>query len=159
MEILFSNVIAIIAVVIAFFALRQSHEQTKASILIECLNTHIEMRRLVNEAVEKKSKTMCEEYYKELLDLHWTEFRLWQSGLIPRHVMKAWLDSRYRSFHDGDISNIPFKDNDGNDVNVRYRDVWEHLKEIKYFHTGDPFVKFMDLVHKGHIDDALKIRV
>jgi len=157
MENLFSNTIAIVAAIIAFFALRHSHEQTKASILIDCLNTHIEMRRLMNEAIEKKSKIMCEEYYKELLDLHWTEFRLWTSGLIPRHVMRAWLDSRFRSFRDD--SGISFQDNDGNSVNVIYREIWEKLKGQNYFNSDDPFVHFMDLVHDGDINKALKIKV
>jgi hypothetical protein len=31
------------------------------------------------------------QYYRELIDLCWTEFRLWQAGLLDYYVFYAWI--------------------------------------------------------------------
>jgi hypothetical protein len=131
-------------------------KETKASVMQKCTETYIIIRRQRSKAIMKKSLELAKGYYREICDLHWSEFRLYSEGLIPHSVMKAWLDARARNYNN---DKIEFGDNIVGLKTVTYAEVWNELLEIGYFSEGDPFIPFMNIVHEGRIDDALRCRI
>lgn len=106
------------------------------------------------QAIESKNEQRCKDFYRELFDLHWTEFQMWRDELIPDHVMKAWLDIRRRNYHE---DSIQFKKN-GQEVTVSYRQVWDELEHKKYFEPTDPYRQLMNKIHEEVIADMRKLR-
>jgi hypothetical protein len=131
-------------------------KSTTSSNLINCLNAYIAIMRARTRALENKSEQQCKDFYRELFDLHWTEFQLWQEHMIPDHVMKAWLAVRRRNYNK---DSLEFETETGHKVSVTYQQVWRELKEdIEYFEPTDPFIRFMDKAHTQVITDMQKLR-
>jgi hypothetical protein len=138
---------------LSYLAVRALSKQTKASVLLLCLGAYVDVRKGRTKALREASADLCFDYYRELFDLHWTEFQLWKAGMIEPHVMKAWLDVRHRNHGKDDA--LDFKDAAGQHK-VTYREVWAKLID-EYFAPSDPFVQFMRLVHDGDIKEAMKL--
>lgn len=132
-------------------SLEQQEEYLRAHIQIECLNQYIKIQKTKREAGKSKDSDLCYDYYRELFDLHWTEFNLWKKGHILDSVMRAWLDVRSRNFKK-DKFDAKFSSGE----NVSYQLVWEDLVKNKYFSPEDDFIRFMELIHDGKIDKAMK---
>lgn len=142
----------------AFFTWREAKavsESTTSSNLINCLNAYITIMRARTRALENKSELQCKDFYRELFDLHWTEFQLWQERMIPDHVMKAWLRIRRRNYNTGSLK---FETETGQKISVNYQEVWQELKNIEYFEATDLFIRFMDKVHSEAITDMRELR-
>jgi hypothetical protein len=131
-------------------------KETKASVLQKCTESYIIIRRQKSKAVMEKSLEIAKDYYREICDLHWSEFRLYSEDLITESTMKAWLGARARNYSN---DKIEFKDIMGNVITVKYADVWKELLKDGYFLEGDPFILFMNTVHEGRLDDALRYRI
>lgn len=150
-----ATAIAACAALASFLAVWMVKRQTQSQILLGCLQAYVEVRKQRQEALELSSELACFEYYRALFDLHWTEFRLWRSGQIPKRAMSAWLDARHRNFqHDS----IGFTDESGNKQYITYQDVWNRLVQQMYFAPSDNFITFMTLVHDGQIEKAMKVK-
>jgi ketosteroid isomerase-like protein len=121
--------------------------------LLGCLQEYIIIRRIRLDAVEKRNPELAEQYYRELCDLCWTEFRLWQAGLLGYHVFYAWMDSRARSYKDD--KGITVLEND-KETAVNQKIVWKRLKDGQYYGPYDDFMAFMETVHDGNITEALR---
>lgn len=150
-------VAVIAAATAAFFTWREAKAVTRSttsSNLINCLNSYITIMRARAKAIEDKSEQQSKDFYRELLDLHWTEFQMWRDGLIPDHVMKAWLAVRHRNYNE-DL--IQFN-KDGQEITVSYSQVWDELDNKKYFEPSDPFRQLMIKVHEEVITDVKKLR-
>lgn len=142
------------AAIFTFFTAKATERATTASNLLNCLNTYVALMRSRTKALEARSERQCKDFYRELFDLHWTEFQIWREGMIPEHVMKAWLAIRHRN-HATDA--LSFTTDDGQQITVSYRQVWEELKSANYFEGTDPFIKFMDKAHSEVITDMQKL--
>lgn len=141
----------------AIFTWREAKAVTKSttsSNLINCLNAYITIMRAKTKALEDKSEQQCKDFYRELFDLHWTEFQMWRDGLIPDHVMKAWLAVRRRNYLEDSMQ----FDKDGQKITVSYRQVWDELEHKKYFEPTDPYRQLMNKVHEEIITDMNKLR-
>ncbi len=125
---------------------------SRGATLLSCLERYSAVMSDRNLAIEQKSPSLVEQFYRELLDLQWSEFHLWQEGVIPDHVMQAWLYSKKRNYDSDSIELQP-----GNDP-ITYRSVWEHLLRIGYFEMSDPFVRFMQTAHGVPVKDMKKLK-
>nr|VFJ61468.1 MAG: hypothetical protein BECKDK2373B_GA0170837_110112 [Candidatus Kentron sp. DK]VFJ66588.1 MAG: hypothetical protein BECKDK2373C_GA0170839_11512 [Candidatus Kentron sp. DK] len=145
---------SIIALVIAFLTLKQLHFQTKGLVLLGCLENYQRITRGREKAITNRSKREAHLYYREICDLHWTEFKMWESGAIPDHVIDVWIRARHYDYKN---EYIEFENNEGVRVIVDYKTVWDSLKKKGYFQSEDSFTIFMDLAHHGEIEKALMI--
>jgi len=148
-------IFAALAATFTYFTARATNKATTATILSTCLNTYVGIMRVKTKALEERSTKQCEDFYRELFDLHWSEFQFWCDRLIPDHVMKAWLAVRHRNYTRDALS---FVGDNGQQITITYREVWDKLKSFDYFEGTDPFVKFMDKVHGELIEDVKKLR-
>lgn len=150
-----ATVCAVGAAIFTYLTARATQKATTASNLLNCLNAYTALMRARTKALEEKNKQQCKDFYRELLDLHWTEFQIWREGMIPDHVMKAWLAVRRRNYiRDA----LEFDTDDGQRITVTYREVWDELKNTEYFEATDPFVSFMDKTHGQVITDIKQLR-
>jgi hypothetical protein len=121
---------------------KAAKEAIMASNLFNCLNAYTRVMRTKTEALEQKSKRLCEDYYRELFDLLWTEFQLWKADMIPDHMMSAWSSVRYRSYKYPE--ELSFTAEDGGKWDTSYRKAWDDLEKSIY---PDAFVDFMGRIH------------
>jgi hypothetical protein len=150
-----ATLVAATAAIFSFLAVRAIGKQTRASILLGCLDAYIQIRRHRSEAITAKSQTQCEDYYRELFDLHWSEYQLFAASHIPENVMRAWLDSRWRNYRE---DKVEFTNEGGQRLTVTYEDMWNKLLKSGYFTMKDRYVGFMNLAHEGKIEEALRCR-
>ena len=146
---------ASLAAVFTYFAARATQKATTASNLVNCLNTYVGLMRARAKAEEEKGQKLCKDFYRELFDLHWTEFQIWREGMIPDHVMKAWLSVRRRNY---EKDRLQFISDTGRRITVKYSQVWDELKRQKYFEPTDPYLQFMDKAHEEVITDMKQLR-
>lgn len=149
-SVLFTLVIAIFN----FRAVLEMRKGTKASITQKCTEDYIMIRRQRTEAIRQNSKEIAEDYYREICDLHWSEFQFYLENLISEEVLKAWLNARKRNF---DSDKIELGDGQG-PIIVKYSEEWKKFVDKGYFEASDPFIEFMTLVHEGKVDEALNMR-
>ena len=151
-----ATVFAAVAAIAAWKQTKAVSKSTTSSNLINCLNAYITIMRFRMKALENKSEQQCKDFYRELFDLHWTEFQLWRENLIPDHVMNAWLSVRRRNYN---TDSLEFETEMGQKVSVTYEQVWRELKDaIEYFEPTDPFVQFMGKAHTEIITDMRKFK-
>jgi len=143
------------AAVFTWLTARATNKATIASNLINCLNAYTVLMRARTKAEEARSEKLCKDFYRELFDLHWTEFQIWRDGMIPDHVMNAWLAVRRRNYAKDALE---FETATGQGATVTYQQVWNALKDAEYFEPTDPFVRFMDKAHSEAITDMKKLR-
>ena len=148
---------AIAASLAAFFTSRSANATMKASrgnAMTNCLNNYIAIMGHKSEAVEKQDKRLAENFYRELFDLHWNEFHLWQDGVISDNVMRAWLYVRRRNFGNDKITCSV----EGQSKEISYESEWKKSVAQGYFEMDDPFVDFMNTAHSSKIDDMKKLK-
>lgn len=136
---------ALIAAIFTWFAAQATKTASRGATLLSCLQNYIDIMKDRRKAEEEESSLSVEEFYRELFDLHWSEFHLWRDDVISDNVMLAWARVRKRNFDEDKA--ISTKDG----KTVTYRNCWDKLKNINYFEIDDPFVKFMKKVHAGEI--------
>lgn len=146
---------AFLAASFTFLAAKATKKASRGATLLSCLDKYISVMKDKREATTKKSRQLAEEFYRELFDLHWSEFHLWQEHVIPDRVMQSWLYIRKRNH---DIDKIMCESEDGTERAVSYAEQWNKLKSENYFEINDPFVKFMDRAHSGEVTDMKKLR-
>jgi hypothetical protein len=152
---LFATLFAAMAAIFTYLHARAVTKSAMASNLINCLDAYIKLMRDRTKAEDQKSEKLVKDYYRELFDLHWTEFHLWQQGLIPESVMNAWLAVRRRNYTKDAIE---FETINGQKVNITYRQIWDQLLVDEYFEPADPFVKFMKKAHTEVITNMKQLR-
>jgi len=143
------------AAVFTWLTTRATHKATTASNLVNCLNAYTVLMRARTKAEVEKDEKLCKDFYRELFDLHWAEFQIWREGMIPDHVMKAWLAVRRRNYEKGALQ---FDTDTGQKITVKYSQVWDELKSQKYFEPTDPYLQFMDKAHDEVITDMKQLR-
>ena len=129
--------------------IKKTSDQIKSTVLLECFNKYISIRKDRTTAIRSKSKEDAEDFYREFIDLFWFEYQLWRDNLIDDDIMKAWLYTRNESYKTDQI-------NCGEQGIVRYKDVWSSLTKNRYYAPDDEFIRFMELGHDGKVDRALK---
>jgi len=143
---------AAFAAFFSYLGVSARNKQTKASILLGCLNSYVEIRKNRTKAIQQKTLEQSKDYYRSVFDLHWTEFHLWLAGNIPDNVMRAWLDARHRNY---EIDKLRIQDDTGNYLEICYESEWNELVKGKYFAPSDVFVEFMTLTHQGQFEVAM----
>ena len=146
---------AFMAAFFTLFAARSTKTASRGATMLDCLDKYITIMKDKRKAMEEKKPQLAEEFYRELFDLHWSEFHLWHENVIPNKVMHSWLYIRKRNFN-GD--KILCKFEGGKEENVTYREQWEKAKSENYFEINDPFIKFMDRAHSEAITDIKNSR-
>jgi hypothetical protein len=150
---------AIGALITAIFTANAADATRKAargSALLSCLDKYVAIRKDRRKAIENRKRDLAEEYYREILDLHWNEYHLWLQGVIPDEIMFSWLQIRKRNFESDKIE----VETDARGT-ITYQSQWQELKTTNYFEQNDPFVGFMDKTHSGqitHLADLKKIK-
>jgi hypothetical protein len=146
---------AFIAAILNYLAIRTNIDNEKSKVLLQCLEKYFHVRKDRTKAILERKKEFCEEYYRELLDLTWTEFHLWKKGYIDDDVMMSWSIALYRNHNSEDL---PYLNEHGAEVSYRYEDYWKYIIETNYFERTDPFIEFMNNLHLNKIDDAMKMK-
>lgn len=155
---IFPALAAIGACLAALFTWRAARATAKANrgqTILTCLDKYISIVKDKSDAIERKDKRLAKDFYRELFDLHWSEFHLWHEGAIPNQVMRSWITVRRRNFNS---DSIDYTSEDGTEHRISYADTWRDLKSTSYFEFTDPFVAFMDSVHSGDIDDIKQLK-
>lgn len=147
---------AAIAAILSLLSIRANINTARSNVLLRCLEDYLEIQKHRTDALMKKNETLCFDYYRELFDLCWTEFRLWKSGFIDDETMSIWLKIRYRNYDKNDA--ISFKDATGNDIKVYYKESWKKLIKENYFEKDDLFIKFMEYAHNDEIHKAIGMK-
>jgi hypothetical protein len=150
---LLATLAAAAAAAFSYLAVRALRRQTEAQVVLGCLQAYSSVRRRRQKAVQADSADECKEYYRELCDLHWSEYSLYRNRHLSASIMRFWLDARWRDFQNDTMT---VRGPGGNAVSVSYADQWRQLVADKYFAPSDRFVDFMNLVHEGKIEEALK---
>ena len=151
-----SILIAFLALSVSICSLVYSRRQSTSEALLVCLEQHLQIARLRQQAINEKSRHIAELFYRETLDLLWTEHQLIRAKLIPDYVMWAWLHRKHCYYRDD--HHIRFESDKGELIEISYKKTWDGLKNRRYFDPKDNFVQFMELVHEGDINHALKIK-
>lgn len=154
---LVATVLAAAAAIMAWKQAVAVNRSTTSSNLVNCLMAYITIMRSGTKALEDKSEKQCKDFYRELFDLHWTEFQMWREGLIPDHVMKSWWAIRSRNYRD----NVSLQfEKDGQTVTVSYRQVWDELEHTKYFEPEpkDQYLTLMHIIHEDKDTNMKKLR-
>lgn len=139
--------------VFSYVAVRYVARQTRAQVILDCMRSYTNIRRLRTDATEHHSVDRARDYYRELFDLHWTEYELYRERLIPRRMYVAWLDARRRNFREDGIEiQLP----NAQCQRVTYAECWHKLVNDNYFSPADGFVAFMQLVHDNNVDAAIR---
>lgn len=144
---------ASLAAIFTFFAAKATKKASRGATLLSCLQNYISIMKDKKKAEEEGTSRLAEEFYRELLDLHWSEFHLWMDDVIPDNVMLSWILIRKRNFDGDKITCI----NEAGKI-VTYKDCWSKLEETNYFEINDPFVTFMRKVHAGEITKVKALR-
>ena len=140
---------------VSLFTLNESIKRNRGSVMLGCLDKYLKISRLKDDAIKEKSRSKARLHYREKFDLLWSEFRMWNSGLIPKHVMYIWAHSLHKNLKTGCIE---FNTDNGEHIHVALNDFWEELVEREYFHPCDAFTKFVELIRQNQIDAALKLK-
>lgn len=145
---------AFVAAIVLWFEIKNLREEFKGRILFDALNSYIAIQKDRRKATSKKDPVLANEYYREMFDLHWTEFNLWRKGYIDDNIMKTWLHARRRNYEHDTMSTV---DQNENTVEVSYSAVWDSLIDPQnaYFIEGDPFKEFMNDAHNNNIQRAI----
>ena len=146
---------ACLAALFTFSAANATKKASRGDVLLSCLEKYISIMKDKSKAVEEKSPQWADEFYRELFDLHWSEFHIWQEGVISDRVMQSWLYIRKRNY---DSDKIMFKSADGSEKSVTYKEQWDKVKSENYFEINDPFIRFMERAHSGDIADIKKFK-
>jgi len=150
-----ATVVAALAALFSFLAVAAIRRQTGAGILLQCLEQYVRVRQDKTRALLEKSPELCWDYFRELFDLHWSEFQLWKRGHIPHDIMEAWLDARWRSFS---TENLTFPRDSGEDYTLTYAEAWKKIRDDNYFAASHDFLELMSLTHDGKIKEALRLK-
>lgn len=146
---------AALAAVFTWFAADGTKKASRGAALLSCLERYIAIMKDRREAQDEQSVQLAEDFFREMFDLHWSEFYLWRDGVIPDRAMLSWLRVRKRNF-DGEA--IPCRTASGEEKSVTYKECWEAAASQNYFEIDDPFRQFMDKTHAGELTtlEALK---
>ena len=144
---------AALAAIFTWFAADATKRASRGATLLACLENYVVIMKDKRKAQEEGFSRLAEEFYRELLDLHWSEFRLWRDNVIPDSVMQSWVRVRKRNF---DSDQIICKA-EGSKI-ITYKDCWNKLKSENYFEIDDPFVQFMNKAHPGEIINVVELR-
>ena len=136
-----------------FLSHTMGKRNSKRDTLVICLQKYMDIMNSKSQAIEAKSVSLAKKYYRELFDLYWMEFELFQISLIDQDIYLNWLNLRYKEYTEERLlhNNEIFKNN-----NICYKNEWDILAE-DYFLKEDPFVEHMELVHKNKIREAIKL--
>jgi len=148
-----ANVGTILAVIVAGITLlinsRNIRKQTKSSTMMQCLEKYLKVSEYKYKAKVSGEKAEVEQYWTALLDLHWTEYYLWNKKYVEQDAMVSWLYNRHEDFVNP--KGIEYWKEKGEKMaaskELRYKDHWEELIKDQYFVPGDSFIPFMDNVH------------
>lgn len=146
---------AAVAAILSLLSIRTNVNTARSHVLLQCLEDYIEIQKHRTDALMKRNEKLCLDYYRELFDLHWTEFRLWKSGFIDDETMSTWLKIRYRNYLNDAIS---FMDDAGKEIKISYKESWEKLINENYFEKDDLFIKFMGYAHNDEIPRAIEMK-
>jgi hypothetical protein len=149
-----SIVIALLAMIVSISSLLNAQKRTAGNVLLGCLSSYLEIAKNKDSALIENKPHYARLYYRGLLDLLWSEYRMYQTKLIPKHVMRAWARSTFRNLQHG---NVEVVSSGVEPRKVTYMEVWQDLKANNYFDEEDSFMKFMEYIEKGEIDKALDI--
>lgn len=148
--------VALFTAFVAAFTLatvRRLSHQTRAAILLDCLRNYVAIRKDRTTALAENSGDLCRDYYRALIDLHWSEFQIWRMGEIEDRVMSAWLYARWRNWEKDEIC-LP----NGTKQKFTYAEEWKELVDTRYFDPNDEFIEFMNYVHRNEIPKALAMK-
>lgn len=147
---------ALIAAIVNYHAIRTNLSNEKSTVLLQCLERYINVRKDRTKAVHERKKGCCEDYYRELFDLSWTEFQLWRNGYIDDEIVKKWAISRYRCFLNDKIT---YLDENNTEICCTYQEQWKEAIKNSYFEWDDPYTQFMNYCHEDKIDEVMKMRL
>lgn len=142
------------AAVFTLLAALATKKATRGAALGICLDKYILIMKGKSKAIGEKNKEMAEDFYRELFDLHWSEFHLWHDGIIPDKVMRAWLLIRHKNYKEDKIT----WESNGEQIQITYKSQWKRLIDGGYFENDDPFVKFMRRAHSRPVSNMKELK-
>jgi hypothetical protein len=149
---LISVIAAITGAVAAIFSgvsVGVTQAQTRSNIQMTCMTTFagIQSKRLnIHDTIDAQN------YYRELMDLEWSEYYARSIGSIDKVAFEKWVESWHDLYnkdaivvHDTVNRNPPLTI-----INhtVSYRTEWDKWRSYGYFHNKDSFVGFMENIFK-----------
>jgi hypothetical protein len=120
--------------------------------LFKALDGYLRTRELRSKAERETDPSKAwenwAEYYRVLFDLHWSEFYVWSGEAIADAPYEEWMKQLRQDFkeHKTAKNAVP---------QIGIHIAWDELRDKKYFDDNDEFVRHMDLVRAGQIDEAM----
>ena len=139
---------------LSYKTIKTNIDTNKSQVLLQCLREYINIQKDRTIAIREHNEEMILNYYRELFDLHWTEYQLWRLNFIDDTPMTAWINGRYRDYLD---DYLIAKDEKGDEIKIYYKDCWDNLVKTNYFEKDDKFITFVKYAHDNNIKDALKM--
>ena len=139
------------SLIVSLFALSFTRRNSRKDTLLKLLDKYLDLMKTRHEALEKKDPSKLEVHYRELFDLHWTEYHLFRQKMIDIEVYGAWIKRRYKDY----CIQESLITEPANSITYAY--LWKKLVNEGYFEGDDTFVAHMKLVHEGNFNAALEI--
>nr|WP_321353134.1 hypothetical protein [uncultured Methanoregula sp.] len=144
---------AFLAAFFNFRAIKTHLDNEKSKVLLQCLEKYFNVRKDRTRAIQLRRKDLCEDYYREILDLLWTEFILWRNGYIDDEIINQWSMARVRCYSN---ESLEYDENEAV-KKLSCKEYWEYVtSKINYFELTDPFVSFMNHIQTNDINEAIK---
>ena len=135
---------------IQVFITSKGHIIAKSQTTLNCIKSYIDIRKTRTDAIISKEPEKAKDYYREFIDLFWIEFDLWRKGLVDDNIMRAWIYARSKSY---EVDAIKI-----GEERIVYKEIWKNLEKSGYYSPEDDFVRFINLVHDGQIEKAIKMK-
>ena len=146
---------ALLAALFTWLSANATKEAGRGAVVLNCLERYTAIMKDKRDARTQKNIQLTEEFYRELFDLHWSEFHLWRESIIPDDMMLNWVYAEKRRY---DTDKIECTAGNGTTVLITHKDQWATLLNNDYFEMTASFVKFMNQIHSGNFVDIKVLR-
>lgn len=157
---LFAFFLSVAALGCAIFAcIRVGRRRTIQNTLL-ILENYTDLRKQRSNAIMTSSPAMAETYYMNSINLVWVSFSLWLESALESRTLLDLVTECHASFAQDDAILVSRPVADGRRIaRVTYREIWAaYAQEHARFNPRPSFVIFLDMVHRGEIEDALRKR-
>jgi|SRR5208337_2572259 len=138
-----SVIIAFVAIILSIVAIYADRRNQQSTLQWDEFETYEKIWEKKIEAETSRDKKKCEDYYREVIDLLWAQFYLWNEGYFSDEMMFIWQSTRRKLWQDNNCIEI----DEGSPV--FYRNEWQKLKDTFFLGENDPFVAFIDDIHSN----------
>jgi len=138
-----------VTLIATFITNEEARDVAKVTNMISTLEDYLKIYEYRLDAVVEKDPDAriekAKHYWRALLDLQWTEYRLYKKKFIDTEIFATWTFSKYLNYIIDTVTKIK---TDNEVAGVTLRQVWDELNEVQYFKSNDCFRNYMEAVFR-----------